>query len=88
MGEYRRENAKHLFAYLMREKAYACQLTNLDRPSWGCKLTSETIPISIGDPISQLHWKVLKYFFNVWESMIEKTLSTFCIPHEGEGMST
>ena len=46
MGEYRRENAKHLFAELMGEGA--CQLDILDIASWGCKLTSETIPISIG----------------------------------------
>ena len=46
MGEYRRENAKHLFAYLMGEAA--CQLDTLDRASWGRELTSETIPISIG----------------------------------------
>ena len=46
--EYGRENAKHLFAYLMRERA--CQLDISDTPSCGCKLTSETIPISIGGP--------------------------------------
>ena len=40
-----RENAKHLFVYLMREGV--CQLYILDRASWGLELTSETIPISI-----------------------------------------
>ena len=39
-----------------------CRLDNLDRPSWRCELTSETIPISIGDPQPQLHWKVLNIF--------------------------
>ena len=48
MGEYKRENAKHVFAYLMGEGA--CQLDILDIPSWGFELTSETIPTSIGGP--------------------------------------
>ena len=43
---YRRENAKHLFAYLMGEGA--CQLDISNGDSWGHELTSETIPISIG----------------------------------------
>ena len=46
MGEYRRENAKHLYALLMGEGM--CQLDILDRATWGHELTSEIIPISIG----------------------------------------
>ena len=46
MGEYREENAKHLFAKLMGKGA--CQIEILDRASWGRELTSETISISIG----------------------------------------
>ena len=48
MGEYRRENTKHLFSYLIKEGA--CQLDILDKPRRGRELTSETIPISIGGP--------------------------------------
>ena len=48
MGESRRENVKHLFAWLMGEEAF--QLDILDRSSWERELTSETIPISIGGP--------------------------------------
>ena len=49
MGEYRRENAKHLFAWLKGEGGEgACQYDILDRPSLGRELTSETIPISLG----------------------------------------
>ena len=47
MVKYRRENAKHLFAQLMKEGV--CRLDILDRPRWGCELTPKTIPISIGD---------------------------------------
>ena len=61
MGEYGRENAKHLFAYLMIKGA--CQLDILDKPSWGRELTSgwgcvlncETLPIFIPYPLFQLH---------------------------------
>ena len=28
----------------------ACQLDILDKPSWGCQLTSEAIPISVPNP--------------------------------------
>ena len=48
MGEYREENAKHLFAYLMGEGA--CKLDILDRASWRCEPTSEIIPLSIANP--------------------------------------
>ena len=57
MGEYRRENTKHLFAYLMGEGT--SQLDILDRPSLGCELTHETIPTSIGGPQPQLHSEVV-----------------------------
>ena len=60
MGEYRRENAKHLIAWLMGEGA--CQRDISDRPSWGQELTSETPPISIGGPKLQLHFKVRNIF--------------------------
>ena len=60
MVEYRRENAKHLFVYLIGEMA--CQLDISDRPSWICELTSETIFISIGGPSPQLHSEVLNAF--------------------------
>ena len=39
-----------------------CQLDILDRPSLERELTSETIPMSIGGPYPQLHWKVLNIF--------------------------
>ena len=55
----------------------ACQLDILDSPSWRRELTSETIPISLGGPLPQVHSEVLNNFFNVWESIGEKTLSTF-----------
>ena len=59
----------------MREGA--CQLDNLDRTSWVYELTPETIPISIGGLQPQLYLEVLNIVFNVWESIGEKTLSTF-----------
>ena len=48
MGEYRRENVKHLFAYLIEEGA--CQLDILGERTWDHELTCETIPISIDGP--------------------------------------
>ena len=48
MGEYRKENVKHLFSYLMGE--WACQLEILDTPSWGRELPCETIPTFIANP--------------------------------------
>ena len=48
MGEYRRENAKHLFEKLMGEGS--CQCDTLDKPSWGHELTCETIPIFVAKP--------------------------------------
>ena len=64
----------------------ACQLAILDRPSWGRELTSETIPISKGGQLLQLHSKVLSIY--VWESIGEKSRSTFCIAHGGGSVST
>ena len=57
MGEYRKENVKHLFAYLIGEGA--CQHDILDTASMGRELTSETIPISIGGLQPQIHSEVL-----------------------------
>ena len=48
MGEYRKENFKHLFSDLMGE--WACQLQNLDSPSWGREPTRETIFTLIANP--------------------------------------
>ena len=50
IGGYRRENVTHHFKISTTMGEGACQLDILDRPSWGCELTSETIPISIGGP--------------------------------------
>ena len=56
----------------------ACQLNILDRASWGREPTSETIPISVDNPLPQLHSEVLNNFSMYgWESKGEKTLSTF-----------
>ena len=67
----------------MGEGAHQCDI--LGRPSWGRELTSATIPISIGGLSLQLHWKVLNIFFNVWESIGEKMLSTFLHSSWGRG---
>ena len=72
MGEYRRENVKHLFPLLMGEEV--CQLDILARPSWGDELTFETIPISIGDPYPQLYSEVLNIYSMHWRACIHMLL--------------
>ena len=64
----------------------ACQRDISGRPSWRRELTYETIPISIGGSYLQLHWKVFRIFsMYVWESIGEKTLSTFLHSSWGRG---
>ena len=48
MGEYRRENVKHLSEKLMGK--WARQPDIFSKLSWGRELTYETITIKIGDP--------------------------------------
>ena len=45
----------------MREEA--CKADIFTRPSWGCEVTYETIPISVANQYPQLHSEVLNIFF-------------------------